>query len=113
MTSVGAVTLTEALAIIDRQAAEDAWSYDVLYDTRASADAPAPADVHQLLLRVGQLTAKHGPRGRVAFVVCDPGLSKMGRRYASLGDLTALDVRLFATVAEAERWLDQEVENEE
>jgi hypothetical protein len=106
--SSGEVTLAEALAVIERQAAEGAWSYGVLYDTRASAHAPTPADVHRVLLRVGALTARHGPRGPVAFVVCDPALTKMGRRYARLGDLTALDVRLFAAVADAERWLEGE-----
>jgi hypothetical protein len=108
VTSVGPVTLADALAIIDRQAAEGAWSYGVLYDTRASADAPSAADLNQLVLRVGALTVKHGPRGRVALVASDPSLSKMGRRYAKLGDLTALDVRLFATLSEAEAWLDDD-----
>jgi len=105
--SVGSVTLAEALAVMDRQAAEGAWSYGVLYDARASAGAPTADDVHQLVLRVGTLTLKHGPRGRVALVSSDPMLSKMGRRYASLGDLTALDVHLFATLSEAESWLDE------
>jgi hypothetical protein len=46
--STGVVTLPDALAVIERQAADGAWSYGVLYDTRGSADAPTPADVHQL-----------------------------------------------------------------
>jgi hypothetical protein len=107
VTSTGAVTLAEALAIMDRQAADGAWSYGVLYDMRAAGDPPTPADVHELVLRVGTLTTRHGPRGRVALVVRDPALSKMGRRYATLGDLTALHVRLFATVEEADHWLDE------
>jgi hypothetical protein len=105
VTSVGTVSLDDAMAIIDRQAAEGAWSYSVLYDARASAATPTPRDLHQLLLRVGTLTAEHGPRGRVALVVLDPKLSKMGRRYASLGDLTSLDVCVFASIEEADRWL--------
>src|SRR5204863_4521364 len=74
ITSAGPVTAADALAIIDRQAAEGAWTYSVLYDTRAGLDLPTPADLHQLLLRVGVLTTKHGPRGPVAFVVHDPAL---------------------------------------
>jgi hypothetical protein len=105
VTSVGSLTLDEALAVIDRQAAEGAWSYGVLYDARAAAAAPTASDVHQLLLRVGTLTAKHGPRGRVALVVLDPKLSKMGRRYANLGDLTSLVVCVFGSLEEADRWL--------
>ncbi len=106
--STGAVTLSEALAVIERQAAEGTWSYGVLYDTRSSVHAPTPTDVHQMLLRVGALTARHGPRGPVAFVVHDPALTRMGHRYARLGDLTALHVRLFAAIADAERWLDEQ-----
>jgi len=106
-TSVGAVTLSDALAIIDRQAAEGAWSYSVLYDARASDDVPTPTDVISLVKRVGMLTTKHGPRGPVALVVGDSALHKMGRRYASLGELTTLDVRVFTTLDEAEQWLDR------
>jgi hypothetical protein len=104
--SIGTVTLEEALAVIDRQLAEDAWSYGVLYDVRAGHASPSAADVHELLKHVGRLTTQHGPRGRVALVVLDPALSKMARRYASLGELTALDVRVFTSIRQAERWLD-------
>jgi hypothetical protein len=108
ITSAGPVTAADALAIIDRQAAEGAWTYSVLYDTRAGLDLPTPADLHQLLLRVGVLTTKHGPRGPVAFVVHDPALATIASRYARMGDLTALDVRLFTTVSDAEQWLDEQ-----
>lgn len=104
-TSVGAVTLSDALAIIDREA-ENAWSWGVLYDARASDDVPTSADVLSIVKHVGMLTTKHGPRGPVALVVGDSALHKMGRRYASLGELTALDVRVFTTLDEAENWLD-------
>jgi hypothetical protein len=107
VTSTGPVTLAEALAIIDRQATDGAWSYSVLYDLRAAEDAPTAADVHQLVLRVGTLTTRHGPRGRVAFLVSDPALSKMCHRYAKLGDLTALEVHPFVDVEAAGRWLDE------
>jgi hypothetical protein len=106
VTSAGRVTLADTLAIIDRQATEGAWTYGVLYDVRAAQDVPTASDLHQLILRVGVLTTKHGPRGPVAFVVRDAALSKMAARYARLGDLTALDVRLFTTLNDAERWLD-------
>ena len=96
----------KAVAVIDRQLAEGAWSYGVLYDVRAGHASPSAADVHELVKHVGRLTTQHGPRGRVALVVLDPALSKMARRYASLGELTALNVRVFTSIREAERWLD-------
>ena len=105
-TSVGPVALSDILGVIDRQAGEGAWSYGVLYDTRASDHVPTAADVHLLVKHVGILTTKHGPRGPVALVVRDSALHKMARRYASLSELTALDVSVFTTLDEAERWLD-------
>ncbi len=105
-TSEGAVAPEDVLSVLDRQASDGAWSYATLYDARASADVPTAQDLHDVVLRVGQLTVKHGRRGPVALVVGDPVLAKMGRRYASLGDLTAMDVRVFSSVEEAEQWLD-------
>jgi hypothetical protein len=100
------VTLSEALAIMDRQAMEGAWSYGVLYDARASLYVPTADDLVAMATRVGVLTTKYGPRGPVALVVGDSAHHKVGRRYASLGELTALDVRVFTTLDEAESWLD-------
>jgi len=105
-TPVGAVTLAETLAIMDRQANEGAWSYAVLYDARASTYVPTSDDLIAMTKRVGMLTTRYGPRGPVALVVGDSALHKMGRRYSSLGELTSLDVRVFTTLEEAETWLD-------
>jgi hypothetical protein len=103
--SHGVVTLAETIAIIDRQAADGAWSLPTLYDARAAANVATPDEIHQVVQHVGSLTTKYGPRGPVAFVVLDPDHLKMGQRYASLGGLTALAVGLFLGVEDAERWL--------
>lgn len=108
VTSVGTVTREETLEVIDRQASEDAWSYGVRYDTRLGTTVPSVEDVHHVVLHVGRLTTKYGPRGPVALVVRDPDLFTMGSRYANLGDLTALNVRICTTIAEADYWLDAE-----
>ena len=104
-TSVGPVTLNDALAVMDRQAAEGGWSYGVLYDMRESDYVPTAADVHMMVKHVGMLTTRHGPRGPVALVVHDAALHAMARRYANLGKLTALDACVFTTLDEAESWL--------
>jgi hypothetical protein len=104
-TSSGRVTLDDVLATIDRQASDGAWTYGVLFDARGSDAAPNAADLLALVKHVGFLTTKHGPRGPVAFVAAAAALEKQGRKYASLGALTALDVRIFAELADAERWL--------
>jgi len=103
----GHVTTEDVLGIVDRQAREGTWSYSVLYDTRAGKNLPTPEDLHRVVMRVGTLTVRHGPRGPVALVTTSPQLSRMGRAYASLGELTALDVRTFTSVEEAEDWLSQ------
>jgi len=64
--SVGAVSREETLAMIDRQVAEGAWSFGLLYDLRQGTTVPTAEDVQQTVLHVGRLTTKHGPRGPVA-----------------------------------------------
>jgi hypothetical protein len=105
-TSVGRVTLNDTIAVIDRQAKDGAWSYGVLYDVRGAEDIPSQDEVNRLVLHVGKLTTKYGPRGPVAMVVLDKTLTKIVQRYGKLAALTALDVRVFTTMEEAERWLD-------
>jgi hypothetical protein len=103
--SIGQVTFEESIAVIDRQAAEGAWSYEVLYDTRGSTAVPTAEEIHRVVQHVGSLTTKCGPRGPVAMVMRNPDLLEMGRRYARLADLTSLVVGLFLTIEDAERWL--------
>jgi hypothetical protein len=109
VTVKGRVTTKEVLAIVARQAADKAWSYGTLYDSREGIDVPTADDLRQLVCEIGALTTRYGPRGPVALVVLEAALYKMARRYAALGDLTALNVGVFGNVAEAERWLDREV----
>ena len=104
--SDGVPVLEDVLGTMDRQAADGAWSYSVQYDSRGTVRGPTPEELHQILLHIGKLTAKHGPRGPVAMIVGDPQVFKAAKRYASLGELTALRVELFATTEAAETWLD-------
>lgn len=106
--SVGAVTREETLAMIDRQLAEGAWSFGVLYDLRQGTTMPTSEDLQRTVLHVGRLTTKHGPRGPVALVVSDPQLSMLATWYGSLGDLTGLKVQVCTSVEEADHWLDCE-----
>jgi hypothetical protein len=103
-TSHGVVTLADAIAVVDGQAADGAWSYGVLYDTRGGIGTPSVSDVNALVLHVGRLTTRYGPRGPVALVVT-ADLLGMGNRYARLGHLTSLQVEMFGSVEEAEAWL--------
>ena len=102
----GKPTVDEGVAMMDRQAADGAWSYSVQQDVRDGREAPTLEELRQIVMHVGKLTAKHGPRGPVALIVGDPELFKAAKRYALLGELTALNVEMFATPAAAEQWLD-------
>ncbi len=104
--TTGQVTTEEVRSTLERQAKEGTWSYSVLYDARAGRNVPTLDDVRQLVLYVGQLTCRYGPRGPVALISSDPQLSRMGKAYSNLGELTSLDVKVFSDVEEAERWLD-------
>src|SRR5262245_38426268 len=103
--TTGKVTTDEVIAVLDRQAHEGTWSYAVLYEARGGENVPRPDDLRRLLLHVGTLTARYGPRGPVALVTSVPRLTRMGRLYSTLGELTALDMEVFSDVAHAEAWL--------
>ncbi|HEY6362034.1 MAG TPA: hypothetical protein VIX63_13055 [Vicinamibacterales bacterium] len=105
--TTGRVTPEDVQGALDRQANEGTWSYAVLYDARAGTNTPTREDLHRLVLYVGALTARHGPRGPVALVSGSARLSRMGRAYSSLGELTALNVQVFTDVDDAECWLEQ------
>ena len=101
-----AITCEEVLGVLDRQAAEGAWSYEMLWDARESLSVPTLDEVRRTVKHVGMLTARHGPRGPVAIVTTRAGLLRMTDVYSDLGELTALDARAFSTIAEAEAWLE-------
>src|SRR5688572_33496166 len=105
--STGHVTPEDVRGVLERQAKEGAWSYSVLYDARAGRNVPTIDEVRRLVLHVGQLTCRYGPRGPVALVTTDPQLSRMGRAYSNLGELTSLAVQVFTDVEAAEHWLDE------
>jgi hypothetical protein len=98
-------TLSEVLGIMDRQAADRAWSYAVLYDSRGATRAPTPEELTEIIRHIGELTAKHGPRGPVAMIIGNPEFFKAARKYAMLGEMTELQAELFATSEAAELWL--------
>ena len=102
------VTSEDLVELANRQAAGGAWSYGMLYDATAGHEPPDRDTIDRLVLQAGVLTTKHGRRGPIALVVRDPDLERMGKRYAALGELAALNARLFTRVREAEEWLRQE-----
>jgi hypothetical protein len=99
------VTADEVIRILDRQAAGGAWAYDVLYDARDALSVPSLDDLVKVVRHIGKLTTRHGPRGPVAIVTTQAGLTKMAAVYAQLGELTSLRACACTTFDEAEQWL--------
>ena len=105
--TTGHVTTEDVLGAVERQADEGTWSYSVLYDVRAGKNIPTPEDLRRVVMRIGMLTARHGPRGPVAMVTKSAQMSRMARAYSNLAELTALHVEVFTRVEDAEEWLDR------
>jgi hypothetical protein len=99
------VAADDVIRLLDRQAASGAWAYDVLYDAREALSVPTLDDLVRVVRHIGLLTTRHGPRGPVAIVTTQAGLTKMTGVYAQLGELTALRTSAFTTFDEAEQWL--------
>jgi len=107
--SSGDVSLDEVLEAVNWQARRGAWSYRVFYDARNTTSGPAGDDLLRLVTRVGALTAAHGPRGPIAFVLTDDHpLQAVGGRYGNLGALTAMSFKVFTNLDEANRWLQEQ-----
>jgi len=105
VTIVGAVSAAEARGVINRQIAEGAWTYGLLYDARLDTSQPSTADVRGIVEYAGRCIAQHGPRGPVAIVTTNPSNYGMARMYSTLGEPVRLSVEVFREIAEAEAWL--------
>jgi len=105
VTVEGDVSAAEALGIVNRQLADGAWTYGVLYDARNDTSQPSTADVRSIVEHVGRCIAQHGPRGPVAIVTRNPSNYGMARMYSTLGEPVKLTVEVFREIVEAEAWL--------
>jgi hypothetical protein len=100
-------TLTEALAILDRQADEGTWRYGLLYDARSAVELLGQADAQELVEHAQELAQRHGPRGLVATVTRDAGMIGTVQTYAFQAAKANLKVQPFWDLSDAERWLDE------
>lgn len=99
------ITPDEIVAMIDRQAAEDTWSYAMIYDFRGANWFPTTDDLSRFVARARNLSASHGPRGRVALLVARDVAYGMGRMYSVLAESAGIDANVFRSHEEAEAWL--------
>jgi hypothetical protein len=99
-------TLADALALIDRQADDGAWSFATLHDARAVTSVPTVADAQTLLEHIVEVSRVHGVRGPVAFVTTQRALFGVLRLYECISEGAGLRVTAYSNTADAERWLD-------
>lgn len=97
----------EEIAIaVDRQLAEQVWTYGTLYDLRGSTWVPSEADVLWLVKRGQQQVARHGARGPIAVLLDANNQVALLRKYAEYGaEHSHLTVRVFDDPAAAASWL--------
>jgi hypothetical protein len=93
--------IDEILGVIDRQAAEDTWSYAMLYDLRAGAHMATEADLQQLGVRA-KVVGGGRERGPVGLAIGTQ--SRWGLLYTELiRKLVTVEVLL--TAAQLDAWL--------
>jgi hypothetical protein len=105
ITVAGAFDLAATLAMVAHVAADAAWSYAILYDTRELTSVPTMMELQMIVDRV-QTAAAHQPRGPVAVVAPDAAVNAMGQVYARRQD-GKVKVAVFQTLDEGRRWLDR------
>lgn len=101
VTMQGPFALPDFLAVIDRQQADNAWGYGILYDLRGMTGRPVGADIRQSISQVGQADR---PRGPVALLTTDPAMYRSACAYAALGR-SKMTIEVFRDLDEAETWL--------
>ena len=103
----GALTTADILTNIERQIAEGAWTYAVLYET-----SELPDDLEPLRTRLRQAAQQHGRRGPLAVVGRSPAIFEVARGVADLNDSVG-PLAFFLTRAAAEHWLEEHERSDE
>lgn len=96
------VAVAEMIEVVERQAADGAWAYGVLHDTRqvTNLDLAAMAPALEASRR---LSAAHGPRGPIALV---PSLERVGvSQGLAIKARDDQQMQVFWSRDDAEQWL--------
>lgn len=97
----------EEIAIaVDRQLADQVWTWGTLYDLRGSNWVPSEADVLWLVRRGQQQVARHGAPGPVAVLLDGNSQADLLRNYADYGaEHSHLTLGVFDDLSAAGQWL--------
>ena len=104
ITVQGALQTSDMLAAIERQRAENTWSYATLFDLRRVAGHPTVAELRDLMSQASVHPMAAGRPGPIALLATEVILYNRLCVYAALtqGKLT---LEVFRDVDEADRWL--------
>jgi len=103
--AIDPIIVSEVLAVLARQVAEQAWHYGMLVDARLAT--LRIADNPTYLARVQELETEHGPHGPVAVVTTKPANIAAAKAYAiQSAPTSSMEVDVFWDLDDAERWLD-------
>lgn len=101
-----AVTVAQLQATVDRQLADDMWTFGVLVDLRLINRPTSLEDLHTFAAHVRQLVDVNGPRGPVAIVATNAAALGAAHIYAHFSGRADRLVDVFWSLEEAEQWLD-------
>jgi hypothetical protein len=104
---IAPVTADSIQAALENQAAEGAWGYGVLHDTRAVS--PQPERATYIAQRVKELSERFGARGPVALVVTAESISS-AQKYALGQNREGQEMQVFWDRDEAAHWLAERAE---
>src|SRR5271169_5635547 len=98
----GTIEPDDALAVIERQRLDDAWSYGVLYDLRLMTGRLTLAELRPILGRASQ--SRSAARGPIAILATDPLVYDMACSVRRPRTVDA-DEGGVSRPEEAEQWL--------
>ena len=104
VTVEGPFQRSEILTVIERQRAEDTWSYGLLYDLRRITGHPTLAELREIMDDAAAWRAAEGPRGPVALLATEPIMYGRLCTYAALGQ-SKLTIQVFRDLDQADAWL--------
>ncbi len=94
----GPLTAEELISVVNRQIADNAWTYGLLYEATAGPEA-----IDGLLDHLRQTAPSLGRRGPVAVVSQGPDAANVARYVTS----AAGEIAVFVSRQNAEAWLDE------
>jgi CheY-like chemotaxis protein len=106
VTALVALEAADVAAVVERQASEGTWQFDIVYDLRAVTGARTWIDAKEAADLVRRYVTQYGRRGRVAVVTREITMVGIAQGYAYETAKSGIDVQIFWDVSDAVDWLE-------